>query len=153
MSRALWMRCDGEWFSTIPRAGFPGTTPSVRLPDWGDTPPAAPPRVAAPEPENEPGASPARRSEAEIREHPRRPLVQQVDYTIGDRFYQDAMRDISVGGMFIETNLMLDIGQEVTVSIPFSDGRPPVRVRGEVVRVVKDGIGIRFRRDRKTLRG
>lgn len=88
-----------------------------------------------------------------MRQHPRRPVVQQVDYTIGDRFHRDAMRDISLGGMFIETNLLLEVGQEVTVSIPFSDGRPPVRVRGEVVRVAKDGVGIRFRRDTKTLRG
>jgi Tfp pilus assembly protein PilZ len=80
-------------------------------------------------------------------------VAQQVDYTIGDRFYRDSMRDISLGGMFIETPLLLEVGQEVTVSIPFSDGRPPVRLRGEVVRVAADGIGVRFRRDTKTLRG
>lgn len=153
MSRALWLKCDGEWFTTIPPEDGPFSPPKIALPDWGNVPPAGPPRAVVGRAESQPPVSRPPVPGPESREFPRRPAVQRVGYTIGDRFYLDNMRDISVGGMFIETPLALQIGQEVTVSIPFSDGRPPVQVRGEVVRIARDGIGIRFRRNRKTLRG
>lgn len=152
MAQSLWFRADDELFFTAPGAARRVKPRVELLPDWGEEPPVRPPRAASP-PKQKSSPFQTEMDWKEIREYPRRPAVQQVDYTIGDRFYQDAMRDISVGGMFIETSLSLSIGQEVTVSIPFSDGRSPVRVRGHVVRVVRDGIGIRFQRDRNTLRG
>jgi hypothetical protein len=152
MAQALWFRADDVLFFTTPGAARRVKPRAELLPDWGEEPPVRPPRAES-RPAQKPSPFQTEMDWNELREYPRRPVVQQVDYAIGDRFYQDPMRDISVGGMFIETSLSLSIGQEVTVSIPFSDGRPPVRVRGQVVRVVRDGIGIRFRRDRGTLRG
>jgi Tfp pilus assembly protein PilZ len=147
---ALWFRADGELFFTAPGAGSRFRRRSQLLPDWGDEPPVGPPRAASG------GGRKPFASEFDwndLREHPRRPAAQLVEFAIGDHFYSEAMRDISVGGMFIETTLELVIGQEVAISIPFSDGRAPVRVRGEVVRVTGDGIGIRFLREGKTTRG
>jgi len=152
MARALWFRADDKLFFTTAGAGARFRPRAELLPDWGEEPPVSPPRSVSGA-GRKPSAFASEFDWNDLREHPRRPVAQQVDFTIGDRFYTDAMRDISVGGLFIETNLDLAVGQEVAVSIPFSDGRPPVRVRGEVARVTGDGIGIRFLRDRKTMRG
>jgi Tfp pilus assembly protein PilZ len=152
IAHALWFRADDELFFTVPGGGSRFRPRTRLLPDWGEEPPVSPPRAPSGG-GRKPSAFAPEFDWNDLREHPRRPAVQLVDFTIGDHFYSDAMRDISVGGMFIETSLDLAIGQEVAISIPFSDGRAPVRVRGKVVRVTGDGIGIRFLREGKTMRG
>ena len=64
-------------------------------------------------------------------------------------------RDISMGGIFIQTNRFRDIGDDLELLLCFVDGQEEIAVLGEVVRVIKSdeqskgvpgpiGMGIRF---------
>ena len=80
----------------------------------------------------------------EFREFPRKKYTTSVDYAIEDRLYHDFSRDISVGGIFIETKEKFHIGQQLSMSIPVRKGDKPIRLKGIIVRVADDGIGVAF---------
>lgn len=60
--------------------------------------------------------------------------------------------DVSLGGLFIESEIPLKIGTRVFLSFRFSDTAPPIRTTGEVMRLERlasatsgvSGMGIRF---------
>jgi len=65
-----------------------------------------------------------------------------VDYVIEDRVYRDFVRNISEGGVFIDTRGAFCVGQEVSLALPF-----PVslkRITGKVAWVGDHGIGVSF---------
>jgi Tfp pilus assembly protein PilZ len=65
-----------------------------------------------------------------------------VDFVIEDRVYRDFVRNISDGGVFIDTRGAFFVGQEVSLALPF-----PVslkRITGKVAWVGPDGIGVKF---------
>lgn len=85
----------------------------------------------------------------ERRQHPRKRYLTDVRYVAGDRIYKDFIRNISLGGLLIETHEKhndLGIGQEVTLSIPFSEEKQYTRIIGEIVRVSAQEIGIKFKK-------
>ncbi len=84
----------------------------------------------------------------EFREFPRKCYAASVDYAIEDRLYHDFSRDISVGGIFIETKEKFHIGQQLSMSIPVKKDDKPIRVKGIIVRVADDGIGVAFMKRR-----
>jgi len=65
-----------------------------------------------------------------------------VDFVIEDRVYRDFVRNISDGGVFIDTRGAFFVGQEVSLALPF-----PVslkRITGKVAWVGPQGIGVNF---------
>ena len=59
--------------------------------------------------------------------------------------YMGIIRDISTGGIFIETINPFEIGQSVPMSFPhFSDFPRKFRLSGKVVRIVENGVAIKF---------
>jgi len=79
----------------------------------------------------------------EKREHPRRPFVAQVEHEAGT--FLGFSRDISVGGMFIETKEPLPEGAEITLRFPLDDGGPVIVLTGQVRYIVeKVGMGVQF---------
>ncbi|GBC59096.1 hypothetical protein DENIS_0026 [Desulfonema ishimotonii] len=91
-------------------------------------------------------ARPREKSWIEFRQFPRKSHRIPIDYVSDDRAFNDLLRDISVSGIFIETRHLFSVGQELFLLIPFSEKAKNVKVRGEIVRVAPDGIGVRFRR-------
>lgn len=81
----------------------------------------------------------------EIRRHPRKNYRTYVNFSTQDRAYSDYIRDISVAGVFIETQHPLQLGEELSMMIPFSEGGKSVRVKGVVVRKTPDGVGVEFK--------
>jgi CheY-like chemotaxis protein len=67
-----------------------------------------------------------------------------VDYDISDWTYQCYMRDISEGGMYIETEQSVKVGQPLVVSLSSPILESTCAIKGTVVRRDPKGIGIRF---------
>lgn len=68
-----------------------------------------------------------------------------LDYSDGVNFYSDTVRDISIGGLRIESLRGLPTGTQLTLTLPTL---PPSKVKGEIMWSTKKGIrhnmGIKF---------
>lgn len=82
------------------------------------------------------------------RVHPRLQMSVEIDFQSAHNFYSARLRDISVGGLFIETEIGLPIGTKLYVDLRFLETR--ARVAAEVVWAMFDkqgrsvGVGVRF---------
>lgn len=81
----------------------------------------------------------------ERRKHPRRSWVGPVDYATEDRAFKDFLKNISAGGMFIETRTPFSIGQQITLTFSPSDRDKPIKITGEIVWTGSLGIGVKFK--------
>ena len=59
--------------------------------------------------------------------------------------FQAPVENVSSGGVFINTNQRLFVGQEIAMKFDFPDARNTIMANGEIVRTSLDGAGIRFR--------
>lgn len=93
---------------------------------------------------------------AERRQFPRAPLVVKVVNTSTKEFHYFYSRDISQGGMFLETRTPYAIGTEVGLDfiLPLQDKKERIGNRGKVARVIEydrnlkdeqiSGMGVEF---------
>lgn len=81
----------------------------------------------------------------DLRRHNRYNCLVAVDYDISDWTYQCFLRDISLGGAYVETGQVISVGQKIVLTLS-APGLPHCAIDGEVVRRDKMGIGIRFNR-------
>ncbi|MBW2239668.1 MAG: PilZ domain-containing protein [Deltaproteobacteria bacterium] len=58
--------------------------------------------------------------------------------------YTDFIKNLSVGGLFIETRFPFFVGEELTSTFSLSDPENPIRITGKIVRVNSKGIGMQF---------
>jgi Tfp pilus assembly protein PilZ len=79
------------------------------------------------------------------RKQTRKPLLAVVDYATQGQVYRDFIRNISAGGVFIETAVPTSIGQELSLTFVLATHRKPIKLTGEVVRISPQGIGVRFK--------
>lgn len=77
------------------------------------------------------------------RQHDRYDCLVAVDYDISDWTYQCFLRDISLGGAYIETEQAIAVGQKIILTLSVPEMRN-CAINGQVVRRDKKGIGIRF---------
>ncbi len=82
-----------------------------------------------------------------IREYPRLSCYLQVDFAYKNKAYRGTIRDISAGGVFIETSEKFEKGQEIALcfSLQESKGNLPIKIKGIVTRVHPDGIGVFYK--------
>jgi uncharacterized protein (TIGR02266 family) len=84
----------------------------------------------------------------ERRKHPRVSVAVEVDVTSDHNFYVGRTRDISVGGLFIEADVGIEIGATISLDLAL-DGRK-FALQGEVMWALAGedgstaGIGVRF---------
>lgn len=78
------------------------------------------------------------------RRHKRRDTSLTVYYATHDRAYRDTIQNISPTGVFIETREPFDIGQEILLNFTPARNADPIKVRGKVVRITEEGIGVKF---------
>jgi len=74
----------------------------------------------------------------------RRLYDQSITFSTQDRQYTALCKDISSGGIFIQTEDVFQLGQLVTLDIPYSSGKESIKVPAEIVRVNSEGIGLKF---------
>jgi hypothetical protein len=79
------------------------------------------------------------------RKHPRKPLSKNVSYTANKKFYEGLVKDISRGGMFIQSGDKFNVGQKLTLALPSADRLKSLKLSGEVVRTAKEGFGVKFK--------
>ena len=84
----------------------------------------------------------------ENRQHPRLSIGVDVDVTTGSNFYAGRTRDLSLGGLFVETEVGLPIGMPIEVKLKLPKGN--FNLACEVVWMLSDraqrvvGVGVRF---------
>jgi uncharacterized protein (TIGR02266 family) len=83
----------------------------------------------------------------EKRKHSRVTISAEVNLSSEDNFYAGAARDISLGGLFVETEFSFPIGAEITVLLQLQG--KALSLRAEVVWAVAKGakttgMGLRF---------
>ena len=81
----------------------------------------------------------------EKRKHERKPFFIVVDYSTEERVYKDWIKNISAGGVFIETHMPFSVGQEVSQTFPLPNYQKYIKIIGKVVRIDLQGIGVRFK--------
>jgi Tfp pilus assembly protein PilZ len=85
------------------------------------------------------------KSKNEKRKHPRKSTLIDITYSSDQRrIFEDFVRNISAGGLFIETNLITELGQKLTMTFSHPDSGDPIKVSGKVIRVDSGGIGVKF---------
>lgn len=83
------------------------------------------------------------------RNETRKQFDQSISFFVQNRRYQAICKDISSGGIFIQTDEVFHVGQIVTLDIPFSNGEQSIKVPAEIVRVDVEGVGLRFMKKEK----
>jgi len=78
------------------------------------------------------------------RDEIRRLYDQTITFSTHDRQYTAVCKDISNGGIFIQTQDVFQLGQLVTLDIPYSSKNASIKVPAEIVRVDTEGIGLKF---------
>ena len=85
------------------------------------------------------------KSKNEKRKYPRRSMLIDITYSSDQRrIFEDFVRNISAGGLFIETNLLSEIGQKLTMTFSHPSSGDPIKVSGKIIRVDSGGIGVKF---------
>ena len=78
------------------------------------------------------------------RSHERYKCLISVDYDMGDWSYRSCIKNISLGGAYIEMNHPVKVGEEIVLTLT---SPPPVRtchITAAVVRRDKNGVGVKF---------
>lgn len=85
------------------------------------------------------------KSKDEKRKYSRRSTFMDITYSSDQRrIFEDFVRNISAGGLFIETSLVTELGQKLTMTFSHPDSGDPIKVLGKVIRVDSGGIGVKF---------
>jgi len=83
-----------------------------------------------------------------VREFPRLDCYLLVDFAADGKAYRGIIRDISAGGVFIETNEQFKPGQNLALCYTLPEPEPnaslPLKVKGRVTRVFPNGIGVQY---------
>ena len=87
---------------------------------------------------------PEKTVENEQRRHSRKDTLLPVDYASYDKSFRDFIRDISEGGVFIETKQPLMPGHKIAMTFMTTDNQHHFKINGKIVRYVQDGIGVKF---------
>jgi len=73
------------------------------------------------------------------RRHTRVPIELKVEYKRLNTFFADYTKNISKGGTFIRTKRALEVGTEFIFSLTVPNLDSPLRLRGRVMWVVREG--------------
>jgi hypothetical protein len=80
----------------------------------------------------------------DLRRFSRKPFRRATIYACQNRYYAGLTKNISKGGIFIETRNPLRIGQIATLVISRTKIEKGVMLKGEVVHRNSEGFGLRF---------
>ena len=80
----------------------------------------------------------------DLRKHPRTTSLIATDCASNEVCFVNFIKNISNGGVFIETNAPFYIGQKIKMKFSLPKAEDAIAVGGEVVRVDSRGIGVKF---------
>jgi PilZ domain len=81
-----------------------------------------------------------------VREYPRLECLILADFAANGKAYRGVIRDISVGGVYIETSEKLTTEQSVALCFTLDKANQslPFKILGRITRVYQNGIGIQY---------
>lgn len=81
-----------------------------------------------------------------IRKYPRLECYLVVDFAAGGKAFRSCIRDISAGGVFIETTDKFNEDQDIALCFTLGESSEmlPFKVKGKVKRLYPDGIGVQY---------
>jgi len=79
------------------------------------------------------------------RKHPRKYASIYAICETRNSNFRDFTKNISVGGVFIETETSLSVNEDVFMTLLHSGFEVPIRASGKIVRVDPKGIGVKFK--------
>lgn len=79
------------------------------------------------------------------REHQRTPCFIPVDYATQDQVLKGFIQDISAGGLSIQPRTSFSVGEEITLTFSPPNCQEPIKIKGEIVRSNRLGIGVKFK--------
>ena len=88
----------------------------------------------------------SRSPQLDKRKSPRYTLFEQVDLTGPHGQKRDFIKNISKDGLFLETDVPFNVGDQVNLILHSSVATYPIRIEGKIVRKEEKGIGIKFSR-------
>ncbi len=84
-------------------------------------------------------------NQMERRKHSRKTcFFAEVDYRTKNHVYTDPIRDISPGGVFIETENMLAVGEDLAMVFEDYTHIDLIHVVGDIVRRASNGVAVKF---------
>ena len=89
------------------------------------------------------------RQSRDKRRYERKPYSVSADYVAQDHSSKGLTKDISIDGVLLETSEIggsFSIGEDIILTIPYPNQEKYVKVRGEVVRIEPQRIGVEFER-------
>jgi hypothetical protein len=78
------------------------------------------------------------------RQFPRALFFSDVDFATRNRVCKGFIQNISLNGVFIETRESFSVGQQITLAFNLPSGQDHIKIKGEVVRILSPGIGVKF---------
>ena len=81
---------------------------------------------------------------ADNREHPRKNTSIYVVCSGSNHYFRDFIKNISAGGLFIETETPLFVNQELITTFFLPGVKDPIKIKGKVVRTDSKGIAVKF---------
>jgi hypothetical protein len=86
------------------------------------------------------------KAEKDSRKHPRRSCKKQLFFTTRYQHVKGLATNISRGGAFVETESKISLGERINLVIHGSKIHKSVRLRGWIVRLGRQGVGVSFNR-------
>jgi hypothetical protein len=80
----------------------------------------------------------------ERREHPRKKTFIQVDCAGARCAITDFIQNLSVSGLFIETQIPFYAGEKLSMTFSLPGAEDPIKITGKIIRVNSRGIGVQF---------
>lgn len=85
-----------------------------------------------------------RMSNKEARIFKRIPCSEDTHFAANRELFQGTIKNVSEGGIYVETRQRFSVGQEVIVAGPFGEDRQDVKRPGKVVWYDDRGIAVQF---------
>lgn len=73
------------------------------------------------------------------------PVFVAANYVVEGHAYQDFVRNVGAGGVFIETPKRFSVGQEVSLTFSLPNAPRVIKITGEIMRTTPKGFGIEFK--------
>jgi Tfp pilus assembly protein PilZ len=73
------------------------------------------------------------------------PVFVAVNYVVDGRAYQDFVRNVAAGGVFIETNEHFSVDQKISLAFSLPNYPKVIKIQGEIVRTTSKGFGVAFK--------
>lgn len=83
-------------------------------------------------------------SNKEARIFARAPCSEDTHFAANRELFQGTIKNVSEGGIYVQTRQRFVVGQEVVVAGPFGDDRQDVKRYGKVVWYDDGGIAVQF---------